>query len=166
MKYWLSMIIASALLLGSVPAMAGPVENRLAVVALGGQDWNCRNNNGALCYNFSRGNHRLRLEDVNINRVSGPHGVRYYGTFTMTNRRHWKPDPHVFVAFSAVGGVFQKYDLQTDGGGSWFDVLPVGSARKVVDVIEKIGTHGNAQVPMGQAIWSITEYFRLRSGGQ
>jgi hypothetical protein len=155
---------------------AAQVDDVLAVKAIGGKNFDGRNDNGNQKYDFSRGNHRLRLEDVEVHRE----GNRFYGTFTMTNRRRMNHDPHIFVIFDIANGKVSSLKMKADGGKNWWDVLSkkeiaaaaavapeataVASAVKgIAGIVNKLGVNGDAQVPMAQAIELIIMHYGVKS---
>jgi hypothetical protein len=180
-------VLALGIFVGALTLLPPPLfaNNELAVKALGGKNMSGKNSHGAAKFDFSRGNHRLRLEDVNIHSQSVGGGKRFYGTFTVTNRIRFGHDPHVFVEFDMEAGNITKLRLEADGGNSWWDVISVDKFSKLasaskskeisiallgreifIGAVKKIGVNGNAQIPMSQAIELIIKYYGQASMGQ
>jgi hypothetical protein len=164
-KSTLILLLASTLFATTVHAQNS--EQMIAVTALGAKKWNDKNDNGVKCLNFSKGNHRQRLEDVNVHKEVKDGKTRFWGTFTVTNRRRFKPDPHIFVDFAVVGGKVDHLKLRADGGGNWHDALPDDwaskGAKKILDSVMSLGTSGDAQTAMASSVWTVTEAYRLAS---
>jgi hypothetical protein len=159
-------LVASPLLSGAAYAED---TGLLMIRALGGETWNCTNDNGVRCYNYSRGNHRLRFEDANVH-FDGDN--EYWGTFTITNRKRLQHDPHLFVRISINQGEFEIFDVKTDGGNKWWSVIPDEVAYEgvqlndVLDVVFTLGINGDAQGVMANSAWEAAEYLRRLSAEQ
>lgn len=142
-------------------AQAAENPRLIAVEAIGEEGWDCKNSHGAQCVNFSRGNHRLRLEDVNVQESTDG----YRGTFTVTNRRRFKADPHLFVQFEVAQGTVKSLEMKKDGGGDWqktpLDLLNAPKkVKKFTNWVLKIGVDGDAQKPMASAVWQIIRNYQ------
>ncbi|MEW6571359.1 MAG: hypothetical protein AB1390_09330 [Nitrospirota bacterium] len=150
------------------------VDGTVAVKFLGGGGWNDTRGGGTPCFNFRRGCHRLRLEDTDIWVKTSVAEKRYWGTYTITNRRHWKPDAHCYVDFTVVNGAIERFNLRSDGTG-WVEILldpriagmAAGKyaliASIATEVARRIITKGDAQDVMGQSAWMVMESFRVMS---
>ncbi len=160
-------IIIASIMLSSSNVFCQSAEQAIAVDALGAKTWNDKTDSGERCLNYSMGNHRMRLENVNIHKEVNDGKISFWGTLTITNRRRYKADPHVFIDMKVAEGKVQYIKLRADGGGNWHDILPdslvTQGQRLILDTVMKIGTAGDAQKAMASSIWAVLEGYKAAS---
>jgi len=127
----------------------------MVVLKTGKERFTGRNASGVSCVDFTRGGHRLRLEDLNVGKASrAGEGSRIEGSFTVTHRLRLLPDPHAYVTFVAENGKV-KLNVRTDGEGS----LDVPMDGGIVDDVRNFLTNIDARSAIASFVGSVIDEF-------